>query len=153
MFSKLICITIVFFLIIIIISFWLCHTAHEVLVLSPGIEPRPPAMEAQSCNSRMNGQGSLLDHHCKKIASLLSTCILASNSSVCVLASENLCVQDNLLLFTVCFRGKAHFFLKHFPCLSLPEMQRPCRLLWVSMWGSLCSDGLKGLLLPGRRRC
>ena len=42
-----------FFLIIIIISFWLCHTAHEILVLSSRIEPRPPAMEAQSFNSWM----------------------------------------------------------------------------------------------------
>ena len=30
--------------------FWSCHTAYGILVPHPGIEPMPPALEAQSLN-------------------------------------------------------------------------------------------------------
>ena len=32
--------------------FWLCHAACGILVTWPGIEPAPPALEAQSLNHR-----------------------------------------------------------------------------------------------------
>ena len=39
--------------------FWLNHTACGVLVSQPGIEPAPPALEAQSLN-RTGPRGELL---------------------------------------------------------------------------------------------
>ena len=40
------------------VFFWTCHMACQILVLRPGIEPLPSAMEAQSPNHGLPGKST-----------------------------------------------------------------------------------------------